>query len=127
MVASRQRPYARNWRGASRNRRFAPCCGGWRRRVTSSMRSRVGPTAAAPALRVIESIPALSSPLEATHVPAPPVQGPLVLPPAAEPAVVHPTRQAMPVPADRRSVGWRGFDWRASATVIYLLVAGMLL
>ena len=48
--------------------------------------------AAAPALRAIESIPALSSPLQAPHVPALPMQGPLALPPAAEPPVVHPPR-----------------------------------
>jgi hypothetical protein len=83
--------------------------------------------AAAPALRAIESIPALSSPLEAPHVPALPMQRPLALPPAAEPAVVHPPRQVMPVPADRRSLGWPGFDWRALATAMYLLVAGALL
>jgi hypothetical protein len=93
--------------------------------------------AAAPALRVIESMPALSSALEATHVPALQAQGPLTLPPAAEPAVVHPPRQVMPAPVDRRSLGWPGFDrrslgwpgfdWRALATAIYLLVAGALL
>jgi len=84
--------------------------------------------AAAPALRVIETIPALSSnPLEAPHVTALPVQGPLDLPPAAAPAVVNPPRQAMPAPVDRRSLGWPGFDWRALATAVYLLVAGALL
>src|SRR5258708_26136564 len=84
--------------------------------------------AAAPALRGIETIPALSSNLlEAPHVTALPVQGPLDLPPAAAPAVVHPPRQAMPVPVDRRSLGWPGFDWRALATATYLLVAGVLL
>src|SRR5258708_6947705 len=83
--------------------------------------------AAAPALRVIESIPALSSPLEAPHVPALPEQGPLALPPAEEPAVVHPPRQVMPVPVDRRSLGRPAFDWRGFASAIYLLVAGALL
>jgi hypothetical protein len=83
--------------------------------------------AAAPALRVIESIPALSSPLEAPYVPALPEQGPLALPPAEEPAVVHPPRQVMPVPVDRRSLGRPAFDWRGFASAIYLLVAGALL
>jgi hypothetical protein len=83
--------------------------------------------AAPSALRVIESIPALSSPLEAPHVPALPEQGPLALPPAEEPAGVHPPRQVMPVPVDRRSLGRPAFDWRAFATAIYLLVAGALL
>jgi hypothetical protein len=83
--------------------------------------------AAPPALRVIESIPALSSPLEAPHVPALPEQGLLALPPAEEPAVVHPPRQVMPVPVDRRSLGRPAFDWRAFAAAIYLLVAGALL
>jgi hypothetical protein len=83
--------------------------------------------AAAPPLRVIESIPALSSPLEVTHVPALPAQGPLALPPAAEAVVVHSPSQMMPAPVDRRSLGWRGFDWRALATATYVLVAGVLL
>jgi hypothetical protein len=79
-----------------------------------------------PALRVIESIPAPSSPLEAPHVPVLPAPGPLALPPAAGPAAIHPPRQVMPVPVDRRSLGRRGFDWRALATATYLLVAGAL-
>jgi hypothetical protein len=84
--------------------------------------------AAAPPLRVVESISALSGPLsESTHVPALPVQAPLALPPAAEPAVVHPPGQVTPVSVDRRGLGRLDFDWRALATAIYLLVASVLL
>jgi len=84
--------------------------------------------APAPPLRVIESISALSSPpSEATGVPALPVQGPLSTAPAAKPAVAPPPRQVTPVSVDRRSTGWPSFDWRASATAIYLFVAGALL
>jgi hypothetical protein len=65
--------------------------------------------------------------VEAPHVPALPEQGPLALPPTEEPAVVHPPRQVMPVPVDRRSLGRPAFDWRAFASAIYLLVAGAVL
>jgi BlaR1 peptidase M56/Domain of unknown function (DUF3471) len=69
----------------------------------------------------------LSSPLpEATHVPALPVQGLPALRPAAKPAIVPPPR-LMPASVDRRSPGWPSFEWRAAATVIYLLVAGAML
>jgi len=62
--------------------------------------------APAPPLRVIESISALSSPpLEATGVPALPVQGPLATAPAAKPAVVPPPHQVTPVSVDRPSTG----------------------
>jgi hypothetical protein len=81
--------------------------------------------AAAPHLRVLESLPALSGPRP--DAPGVPAQDPLALSPAAEPAVVPPPRQVTSVPPDRRGPDWPGFDWRALATAIYLLVAGALL
>jgi hypothetical protein len=85
--------------------------------------------AAAPALRVVESLSStLSGPQsEQTEIPALPAQGPLALPPVAEPGSVEPRHPVTPDPANRRGPGWSGFDWRALPAAIYLVVAGVML
>jgi BlaR1 peptidase M56/Domain of unknown function (DUF3471) len=82
--------------------------------------------AAAPPLRVVESLSStLSGPLwEQVEIPALPVQGPLTLPPVAEPGDVQPPPPVTPDPADRRGPG---FDWRTLAAAVYLVVAGAML
>ena len=66
--------------------------------------------AAAPALRVVESLSStLSGPQsEQAESPALPAQGPLALPPVAEPGSVQPPHPVTPDPADRRGPGWLG-------------------
>src|SRR6202030_1264345 len=61
------------------------------------------------------------------EIPALPAQGPLALPPVAEPGAVQPPHPVTPDPADRREPGWSGFDWRALLAAVYLVVAGVML
>jgi BlaR1 peptidase M56/Domain of unknown function (DUF3471) len=84
--------------------------------------------AAAPPLRAVESFSsAILGPLaEQSEVPVVRVHGPLVLLPAAEPGAVQPPPPVMPDPADQRGPTWSGFDWRAPAAAVYLLVAGIM-
>jgi hypothetical protein len=88
--------------------------------------------AAAPPLRVVEQLSALSGPLaEQTEASASPVQGLYVAPPPAAPAAGPPPHPVAPVAADRRGLGrgldWPGFEWRTLAAGIYLAVAGVML
>ncbi len=82
---------------------------------------------AAPSLRVLESVPALSGPPpETSRVEALPVQDPLA-PPAANHAAVAPEHQETAVPVGGRDPGFPGLNWRALATAFYLLIVGALL
>src|SRR5215471_14933252 len=85
--------------------------------------------AAAPPLRVVESLSStLSGPRsEQVGTPALPAQAPLALPPVAEPSAVQPPHPVTADPADRRGRGWSGFDWRALPAAAYLVVAGVML
>jgi beta-lactamase regulating signal transducer with metallopeptidase domain len=85
--------------------------------------------AAAPPLRVVESLSStLSRPLsEQLEAPTLPAQDPLSLPPAAEPGAVQPPRPVTPDAADRRGPIWSGFAWRTLAAAVYLVVAGVML
>ena len=86
--------------------------------------------AAAPPLRVVESLSSrLSAPRsEPVEMPAVPTPGPLALPPATErSAMPHPSHPVMPDPADRHGSGWPGFDWRVLPAAVYLVVAAFML
>jgi beta-lactamase regulating signal transducer with metallopeptidase domain len=85
--------------------------------------------AAAPPLRVVESLSStLSGQLpEQVEIPAVPSQGPLASPPAAGPGAAEPPHPVMPGQADRRAPAWSGFDWRALSAAVYLVVAGVML
>jgi hypothetical protein len=86
--------------------------------------------AAAPPLRVVESLSSrLSAPRsEPVEMPAVPTPGPLALPPATErSAMPHPSQPVMPDPADRHGSGWPGFDWRVLPAAVYLVVAAFML
>jgi hypothetical protein len=86
--------------------------------------------AAAPPLRVVESLSSrLSAPRsEPVEMPAVPTPGPLALPPATErSAMPHPSHPVMPDPADQRGPPWPGFDWRALPAAVYLVVAAFML
>src|ERR1700730_10652719 len=67
--------------------------------------------AAAPPLRVVESLssrPAAAR-LEPVEMPAVSTPGPLAIPPATErSAMPHPSEPVMPDPADRHESGWHG-------------------
>jgi len=82
--------------------------------------------AAAPPLRVVESLSSrLSAPRsEPFEMPAVPTPGPLALPPVTErSAMPHPSQPVLPDPADGRGLGWPGFDWRVLPAAVYLVVA----
>jgi beta-lactamase regulating signal transducer with metallopeptidase domain len=85
--------------------------------------------AAAPPLRMVESLSStLSSPLsEQVEAPAVPARGTLALPPAAELGAVQPRHPVTPDAAERHGPGWSGFDWRALLAAVYLVVAGVML
>jgi hypothetical protein len=85
--------------------------------------------AAAPPLRVAESLwSTRSGPLsEQVEIPTLPAQDPLALPPVAGPGADQPPHPVTLDPADRRRPGWSGFDWRAVAKAVYLVVAGVML
>jgi hypothetical protein len=85
--------------------------------------------AAAPPLHVVGSLSStLSGTLsEQAEIPSLPAQEPRALPPAAEPGTFQPLHPVAPDPADRRGQGWSGFDWRALAAAVYLIVAGVML
>ncbi len=86
--------------------------------------------AAAPPLRVVESLSSrLSAPRsEPVEMPAVPTPGPLALPPAtARSAMPHPSHPVMPGPADRHGSGWSGFDGRVMPAAVYLMVAACML
>jgi hypothetical protein len=85
--------------------------------------------AAAPPLRVVESLSStLSGALsEQVEIPALPAQGAIAVPPVAEPGAVQPPHPVMPDPADRSGPGWSGFHWRALPAAVYLVVAGVML
>jgi hypothetical protein len=84
--------------------------------------------AAAPPLRVVESLSStLLGPLWEQVDPALPAPRPLALPPVAELDAVRPSHPVTPDPADRRGPGGSGFDWRALAATVYLIVAGAML
>jgi hypothetical protein len=83
---------------------------------------------AAPPLRVVESLSSSLSglPAEQVAIPAVPARDPLALPPVAEPGAVQPPPPVTPDPTDRGGPSWSGFDWRALAAAVYLLVAGVM-
>jgi len=86
--------------------------------------------AAAPPLRVVESLSSRlsASRLEPVEMPAVSTPGPLALPPATErSAMPHPSDPVMPDPADRHGSGWPGFDWRVIPATVYLVVAAFML
>jgi BlaR1 peptidase M56 len=86
--------------------------------------------AAAPPLRVIESLSSrLSAPRsEPVEMPAVPTPGPLALPPATErSAMPYPSDPVVPDPADRHGSGWPSFDWRVIPAGVYLVVAAFML
>src|SRR5262252_2594529 len=86
--------------------------------------------AAAPPLRVVESLSSsLSAPRsEPAEIPAVRTPGPPALPPATErSAMPHPSQPVVPVPADRRGAGWPGSDWRVLPAAVYLVVATFML
>jgi BlaR1 peptidase M56/Domain of unknown function (DUF3471) len=86
--------------------------------------------AAAPPLRLVESLSSrLSAPRsEPVEMPAVPTPGPLALPPATErSATPRPSHPLMPDPADRHGSGWPGFDWRVIPAAVYLVVAAFML
>jgi hypothetical protein len=86
--------------------------------------------AAAPPLRVVESLSSRLSapPSEPVEMPAVPTPGPLALPPATQrSAMPHPSHPVMPDPADRHGSGWPGFDWRVIPAAVYLVVAAFML
>jgi beta-lactamase regulating signal transducer with metallopeptidase domain len=85
--------------------------------------------AVAPPLRVVASLSStLSGPAsEQLEIAAFPAQGPIALPPVAEPVAVQPPHPVTPDPAERRGPVWSGFDWRMMAAAVYLVVAGVML
>ena len=86
--------------------------------------------AAAPPLRVVESLSSRlsASRSEPVEMPAVPTPGPLALPPATErSAMPHPSHPVVPDPADGRGLGWPGFDWRVIPAAVYLVVAAFML
>jgi hypothetical protein len=86
--------------------------------------------AAAPSLRVVESLSSrLAAPRsEPVEIPAVPTAGPLALPPATErSAMSHPLQPVVPDPADRHGSGWPGSDWRFIPAAVYLVVAAFML
>jgi beta-lactamase regulating signal transducer with metallopeptidase domain len=85
--------------------------------------------AAAPPLRVVESLSStLSGPLsEHVETPTLPAQAPLALSPVAELGPVQPPHLVMPDPADPGGRGWSDFDRRTLVTAVYLVVAGVML
>jgi len=84
--------------------------------------------AAAPPLRVVQFLSTtLSGPVsEQIEIPALPAQDPLALPPAVEAGAVQPPHPVTQL-ADRRGLGWPGFDWRTLGVAVYLVVAGVML
>jgi hypothetical protein len=84
---------------------------------------------AAPPLRVIESLSSSLSglPAEQVEIPAVPAQGRPAPPLVADPGAAQPSHPVTPDPADQRGPRWSGFDWRALAAAVYLLVAGVML
>jgi beta-lactamase regulating signal transducer with metallopeptidase domain len=85
--------------------------------------------AVAPPLRVVESLSStLSGPLsEQVEIPALSAQGPVALPPVAEPGTVQLRHPETPDPTDRRGPSWSGVDWRRLCAAVYLVVAGVML
>jgi hypothetical protein len=86
--------------------------------------------AAAPPLRLVESLSSrLSAPRsEPVEMPAVPASAILALPPATERSVTpHPSLPVMPDPTDRHGSGWPGFDWRVLPAAVYLIVAAFML
>jgi hypothetical protein len=85
--------------------------------------------AAAPPLRVVESLSStLSGPLpEHVEISALPAQAPIALPPVAEPGAVQPPHPVTLDPGDRSGRGWSGFDWPTLAAALYVIVAGVML
>jgi hypothetical protein len=84
--------------------------------------------AAVPPLHVVEALSStLSGPLsEEGEFSALPPQGPLAVPHVAEPGAVQPPHAMTANPADRRTFGRSGLDWRALSAAVYLLVAGVM-
>ena len=86
--------------------------------------------AAAPPLRVVESLSSRLSALrsEPVEMPAIPTPDPIALPPATErSAPPDPSHALTPDPADRHGSGWSGFDWRVIPAAVYLFVAAFML
>jgi hypothetical protein len=86
--------------------------------------------AAAPPLRVVESLSSrLAAPRsEPVEMPAVPASAPIAVPPATErSAMPPPSHPVMPDPVDRHGSGWPGFDWRVIPAAVYLGVAALML